>query len=369
MAADVSVRTTTSLRYRDDSTGDRIGWREITAVGDGTTLTSSTVPTRSVSRALTAYPADLLTSPLDVRSAAVRARPGGPAAADPLSGLAPPATAQRRGVDRLTASFTDLIGHPHLGLVVGFVALALAVALGAVHALAPGHGKTVMAAYLVSERGSLQQVVGIGLTVTATHTLGVLALGTTLSLSTTLAPERLYPWLGITSGLLLVSIGVSLLRTALRHRRQSAPAHEHGHGHLPHAHGHPHVHSHGGRPHSHVPLADPTISRRGLLMMGLAGGMVPTPSAVVVLLGAIALHRAWFGVLVVLAYGVGMATTLVGIGVLLSRARSRMSRTLQRRRRAGAALRLLPLMTASLIVLIGSVLTIRAGTSPYLHLP
>jgi ABC-type nickel/cobalt efflux system permease component RcnA len=118
-----------------------------------------------------------------------------------------------------------------------------------------------------------------------------------------------------------------------------------------------------------VPLADPTISRRGLLMMGLAGGMVPTPSAVVVLLGAIALHRAWFGVLVVLAYGVGMATTLVGIGVLLSRARSRMSRTLQRRRRAGAALRLLPLMTASLIVLIGSVLTIRAGTAPYLHLP
>jgi ABC-type nickel/cobalt efflux system permease component RcnA len=103
--------------------------------------------------------------------------------------------------------------------------------------------------------------------------------------------------------------------------------------------------------------------------MGLAGGLVPSPSAVVVLLGAIALHRAWFGVLIVIAYGAGMATTLVGIGVLLSRARTRVSRTLQQRQRAAAAFRLLPLVTASVIVLVGAVLTVRAGTSPYLHLP
>jgi nickel/cobalt transporter (NicO) family protein len=103
--------------------------------------------------------------------------------------------------------------------------------------------------------------------------------------------------------------------------------------------------------------------------MGLAGGLVPSPSAVVVLLGAIALHRAWFGVLVVIAYGAGMATTLVGVGVLLSRARSKMTRTLQQRQRAATAFRLLPLVTASVIVVVGSVLTVRAGTSPYLHLP
>jgi ABC-type nickel/cobalt efflux system permease component RcnA len=103
--------------------------------------------------------------------------------------------------------------------------------------------------------------------------------------------------------------------------------------------------------------------------MGLAGGLVPSPSAVVVLLGEIALHRAWFGVLIVIAYGAGMATTLVGIGVLLSRARTRVSRTLQQRQRAAAAFRLLPLVTASVIVLVGAVLTVRAGTSPYLHLP
>ena len=390
MVADVSVHGTTSLAYGDDSTGDRIGWREITVAGDGTTLLNSNVPTRSVSRALTAYPADLLSSPLDVRAAAVRARPGGPAAPDPLAGLAAPATAQRRGVDRLTASFTDLIGHPQLGLVVGFVALALAIALGAVHALAPGHGKTVMAAYLVSERGSLRQVCGIGLTVTATHTLGVLGLGIALSLSTTLAPERLYPWLGITSGLLLVSIGVSLLRTSVRRGNGRFRSHFEGHGHThteghshshsegqdhTHAHGdvhehnHGHVHSHGGRSHSHLPPTGPGVSRRSLLLMGLAGGLVPSPSAVVVLLGAIALHRAWFGVLVVIAYGAGMATTLVGVGVLLSRARTRMTRTLLTRQRAATAFRLLPLVTASVIVLVGSVLTVRAGTSPYLHLP
>jgi ABC-type nickel/cobalt efflux system permease component RcnA len=339
---------------------------------------------------------------LDVRSAVLQARPGGPTAPDPLAGLAAPTSAQRRGVDQLTASFTNLIGHPQLGFVVGLIALALALALGAVHALAPGHGKTVMAAYLVSEKGSLRQVAGIGLTVTATHTLGVLGLGVALSLSTTLAPERLYPWLGITSGLLLVSIGVSLLRGAIKRRQVQTHAHghadahshgdsdEHGHSHAdgqghdhPHAHvvenvagqaadhaaNQAHVHSHGGRSHTHLPPPGPAVSRRSLLVMGLAGGLVPSPSAVVVLLGAIALHRAWFGVLVVIAYGVGMATTLVGIGVLLSRARTRVSRTLQQRRRANAAFRLLPLATASVIVLVGSVLTIRAGTSPYLHLP
>src|SRR5207244_708695 len=132
----------------------------------------------------------------------------------------PPATTQSspgptsilpRGVDRATRAFTSLVSRQHLTVAFGILAVALALVLGAIHALAPGHGKTVMAAYLVGQRGSLRQAALIGLTVTATHTAGVMALGIVLTTSAVIAPERLYPWLGLASGLLLAAIGVSVL--------------------------------------------------------------------------------------------------------------------------------------------------------------
>ena len=232
----------------------------------------------------------------------------------------------RGGVDRVTAAFTALVGGRSRspGLVV--VALLVAVGLGAAHALAPGHGKTVMAAYLVGLRGTPRQAAAIGATVTVTHTAWVLVLGVVLSSSRAVASERLYPWLGLASGLLLAAVGFGLL---LRAR----PAHHH-HDH--HDHGQP-------------------LGLRGLVALGLAGGLMPSPSAVVVLLGGIALGRAWFGVALVLAYGVGMAATLTGIGLLLARLRARMDRRLQLP--AGSLLaragRLLPAVTASVIVVAG----------------
>src|SRR5205807_5099611 len=156
----------------------------------------------------------------------------------------------------------------------------LAIVLGAIHALAPGHGKTVMAAYLVGQRGSLRQTALIGLTVTATHTAGVLALGLALSASALVAPERVYPWLGLASGALLAVIGVGLLRRAVGARR------------------HRHAHSHA---HAHDDDNAPPVGWRALVAMGFAGGLVPSPSALVVLLGAIALGRAWFGIVLVIA--------------------------------------------------------------------
>jgi nickel/cobalt transporter (NicO) family protein len=392
MTGSLTVSRQTHISYQDRSDDGRVGWHEIIARGDQTTLAASDVPTTSVSRALTAYPKDLLSSPLAVKSATLVASPGGAAASDPLAGTdAPAGKEQRRGVDGLTVAFTDLVGRHQLSIGIGLLAVLLALVLGAFHAFAPGHGKTVMAAYLVADRGSLRQVSLIGLSVTATHTLGVLILGVLLSTFATFAPEKVYPWLGVASGLLLLSIGASLLRAAWRRRALwFAPPHEHEHPHdheHPHGHEHEHppehgelthahpaggsraavlerpttplVHSHGGRMHSHAPITDEPVRLRNLLSMGLAGGLVPSPSALVVLVGAIALHRAWFGVVLVVFYGAGMAVTLVGIGFLLSRLRGRFIRRVQPGSVLSRAFGTLPLLTAGLICVIGTVLAIR----------
>jgi ABC-type nickel/cobalt efflux system permease component RcnA len=324
-----------ALAYADANYQGRVGWREITAVGDRVTLDITDVPATSPSARLTAYPQDQLSSPLTQRTATLRYHPGGPPAP---TGDGATDGAARGGVDRATAAFAALVGERSGSAGFAVLALLVAVGLGAAHALAPGHGKTVMAAYLVGLRGSLRQAATIGATVTLTHTAGVLLLGLVLSTTGAVASERVYPWLGLGSGLLLTGVGVGLL---LRAR----PGHRHHH--RDHGHGHDHPHDHGveGRP----------LGRRGLVALGLAGGLVPSPSAVVVLLAGIALGRAWFGVALVLAYGIGMAATLTGVGLLLAQLRTRMDRRLGAPSGSLVARlgRLLPAVTASVIVLVG----------------
>jgi nickel/cobalt exporter len=355
-----------TLRYRDGNGDGRIGWREVTAAGDRTTLEAADVPARSPSTRLTAYPADLLRSPLDQDRATVRYRSGGPAL---QGGEAAPGRRRPAGVDRATAAFTALVARQHLTLGFALLAIALAGVLGAAHALAPGHGKTVMAAYLVGMRGSVRQAAVVGATVTATHTAGVLVLGAVLSVSQVLAPERVYPWLGLASGLLLAGVGATLLGRALRgarHGHTHAPPADPGGGHEPdtghqHEHEHPTGHAHG--PGGGAPTGVPRT--RSLVALGFAGGLVPSPSAVVVLLGAIALGHAWFGVLLVVAYGAGMAATLTGLGLLLLRARRTVDRRAALRRPgwAAAAGRVLPLATASLILLAGLVVAAQGAAA------
>jgi nickel/cobalt transporter (NicO) family protein len=335
---------TGSLAYTDTNLENRAGWREITAVGDRATLETVDVPPTSSSARLTTYPEDQLSSPLDQRAATLRYRPGGPpaptAAGPAAAGGSAPAPGSAAGVDRATAAFTALVGGRSLSPAFAVLALLLAVGLGAAHAVAPGHGKTVMAAYLVGLRGTLRQAATIGATVTVTHTAGVLILGLVLSTSRAIASERVYPWLGLGSGLLLAAVGVGLLVRA-------RTGHHHPH---PHGHGHDHDHHH----HDHGADGRP-LGRRGLVALGLAGGLVPSPSAVVVLLGGIALGQAWFGVALVVAYGLGMAATLTGVGLLLAHLRTRMDRRL--RLPTGSLLarvgRLLPAVTASVIVVVG----------------
>jgi len=350
-----------ALAYSDGNFTERVGWREITIRGDGTTLAASDTPATSISARLTSYPNDLLRAPLDQRSAAATYQPGGAHLAEGGAAPDPDQAATPLGVDRATRAFTGLVARQHLGPSFALVAIALALLLGALHALAPGHGKTVMAAYLLGLRGSLRQALLVGTTVTATHTAGVLALGVVLSASTAFAPERLYPWLGLASGLLLTAIGVTLLRRTM-------------HTHHQRSHPHPDAdagHRHQGTDHAPSPIAAHSaagavgrpLGWRSLVSMGFAGGLVPSPSALVVLLGAIALGRAWFGVLLVVAYGAGMAATLTGAGLLLVQARTAIDRRAAtpspRWGRLSGLIRLLPVASASVIVAVGLFLALQ----------
>lgn len=316
-----------TLVFRDLNFERRLGWKEIVAVAaDGARLVSSDVPSASTSDALRAYPADLLSSPLDTSSASVEYEPGeGPGTA--------PALATGRAEQASTGGFESLIARDDLGLGVILVSLLVAMFWGAAHALTPGHGKAIVAGYLVGTRGRPRHAVLLGLIVTVTHTAGVFALGlVTLLLSRFIVPERLYPWLTVTSGLLVVGVGAAVLVGRARHAR----AHHHHHDHH-----HPHDHGYG---------------RRGLLGIGIAAGLLPCPSALVVLLSAIALHRVGFGLALIVAFSLGLAATITAIGLLAVLARQAFGRLSL----DGRLMRALPAASAVVILAVGVGITVNA---------
>ncbi len=214
-----------------------------------------------------------------------------------------------------------------------FPAALIAAGLGALHALEPGHGKTIVAAYLVGSRGTPRHAVLLGLIVTAAHTAGVYLLGViTLYTSRWIVPEQLYPWLGIVSGLMIAGLASYLLL-----RAWTGEAADHGHE--------------PGRSHSHwfASLAKPrvaeaasvavaanqvpagenrgsNVSLRQLLVLGITGGMVPCPAALVVLLSALSLHRVGLGLFLIVAFSLGLAAVLIVIGLLMVYARKFMAR-------------------------------------------
>ncbi|GGX26616.1 hypothetical protein GCM10010297_54730 [Streptomyces malachitofuscus] len=363
---------TVDVRFRAAGAASGPGWREITARGDRMTLTASDVPASSLSRELSRYPEELLSSPADTRTAALRVRPGG-AALTGEEADAPASAVLPRGADRFTRALDDLVARRDL--TAGFAALALliAVGLGAMHALAPGHGKTLMAATAAARggRARLRDVLPMAASVTVTHTLGVVALGLLVTAGSAAAPSVI-AWLGVASGVLVTLAGATLVRRALRNRDHAHPhthEHPHAHGHdhdHEHRHSHGHVeHTHGGRTHTH-PTA-PTL--RGTILLGFAGGLVPSPSAVVVLVGAAALGQAWFGLLLVVAYGVGLALTLTAAGYAVVKAGSGVTRLLDRRPRWTAApwaalvRRGAPLGSAFVVVALGAGLVFRGAAS------
>ncbi|MDQ3988731.1 MAG: High-affinity nickel-transporter [Actinomycetota bacterium] len=358
-----------TVTFTDSFHEDRIGWREITAVGEGLRLPDAPVPARSVSDVLRNYPVDLLDNPLDIRRVTLETVPGEATAAGPNvpaveTGIAP--------LDRLASwvdrQFTRLVG-PELTPLVGGLAVLLSLVLGAAHAVLPGHGKTLIAAYLAGRRGTTRDALIVGGSVTVTHTATVLVVGLLLYAVTSLLGEDVIGWLATVSGLLVTAIGAALLRSALRSRRGGkvdtpepvlvGAGHGHGHGHG-HGDGHGHGHGHGLAPGGR-------LDRSTLFGMGVAAGLVPSPSALVVLLAAVGLSQTWFGIVLVLGYGIGMAATLTAVGLLLVRLRDQLEHRLahgwsnERLARLAAAM---PVLTAVLVLVVGLGLAARgvAGT-------
>ncbi len=431
------------VRFSDTSYAERIGWREIVVIGDGLTIAGvdgAPAPTAvDVSARLTSYPESLLTQPLDVRSVAFTVASGGaPAApfgapdAAPVTGNpgpggpgSSPEASTPAGGPLATASTTpaaggavpggvggdipDLFRVADLTPLVALASILLAMALGAGHALTPGHGKTLMAAYLGGTRGTVRHAAGLGLAVTVSHTLGILALAVLVTGAESALPaELVIRTVPLVAAAGFVAIGAWMVIAELRRRRRrvhlaatllrahddeharmhtagpaSGPGSDHGHQHEhdqgsghehDHGNGHghvhddggpvaadPHEHSHGGLHHSHLPADDRTISWRSLFVLGLAGGIIPSTSALIILLGTIVAGRAAFGIVLVVAFGLGMALVLGGVGAVMVVARERLER-LPSTSRLGPVAAQAPLAASLAVLGIGIWLTAQALT-------
>ena len=389
------------LDYRDQNFPGRAGWKEIIATADSNVqLTSSSVPDADRSRQLSDYPTDLLNSPPQQLTAQIGflAQSAPPAVASVKNTVAstkpleppPPEPAPAPRTDsslggssggpavQLTAnkqttprnSFTEMMATKQLSLSVVLLGLAVAIGLGAFHALEPGHGKTLVAAYLVGSHGTLKHALALGLIVTGAHTAGVYLLGAvTLYAAQYIVPERLYPWLGLISGLMIVVLGSVLLLRRYLGKDKLVPHHGHTHHSQDHPHHHEHDHAHGhqhGNHAHHRHEVNQAVSLKQLVTLGISGGIVPCPAALVVLLSAVSVQRIGLGLLLIVAFSVGLAAVLIAVGMLMVCARQFMSRFHGEGR---IVTRWLPLTSSAFIVLVGVGLTWQALLSTgFIHL-
>jgi ABC-type nickel/cobalt efflux system permease component RcnA len=391
-----------SLSYRDGNFPGRAGWKEIIAVAaPGVKLLSSSVPETDRSARLSDYPTDLLNSPPQQLAAQMRfavilppgrvdnfsaektlervqaAKPVVKPAITETALVRPtvvPALGQDWAIRRTVelrpnskatprSSFTEIMARKDLGLGVILAALAIAVGLGAFHALEPGHGKTLVAAYLVGSRGTFKHAFLLGVIVTASHTAGVYLLGAiTLYASKYIVPERLYPWLGAISGVMIALLGLILLARRYRGRDELLGHSHHHHGAHGHDHHHEHDHTHARHHHhgsheQHDHEVNQAVALKQLLALGISGGMVPCPAALVVLLSAVAMQRIGLGLLLIVAFSIGLAAVLIAIGMLMVYARQFMARF---QSEGQWTTRWLPITSSAFILLAGIALTWQA---------
>jgi nickel/cobalt exporter len=405
--------TPVSVRFRDDNYPERAGWKEIVAVNrSGASLINASVPANDRSLELTNYPTDMLDSPpqtleasLSIKAAPARMHDDNKSKLQASSGWLTTGSAvvygsvvlkaNKQGTPR--SAFTELISSNRTDVLFMAMAALIAAVLGGFHALEPGHGKTLVAAYLVGSHGKARHAVLLGAIVTAAHTVSVYALGIiTLYASQWILPEQLYPWLGIGSGLLVAGLGFTLfIRRYLAteshaeygHVHDHAESHPHTHDHShhdahadateshrhnwwgghvrarslgnlsahEHDHGRRHDHSHGGE--HGTSHAARSLSLGGLFALGITGGIVPCPAALVVLLGALAFHRVAFGLFLIVAFSAGLAAVLISLGLAMVYAGRFMSRF---GAQGPLTQRWLPLASSAVITVIGITLTLQS---------
>ena len=324
-----------NFNFENKNYPERIGWNEI-VVGrvSGVSVFNSTAFGSSITNELEAYPQQSLEAKLDERTAEFSA----------TTGTVPPNAAALENRDGHETApvqkdgFAELINVPEITPSIIIFGLLLAFGFGAMHAMSPGHGKAVVGAYLVGSRGTPKHAIFLGLTVTITHTLGVFALGfITLFASNYILPERIMPFLNFFSGLLVLFIGLTLFKNRLLATLgyQTGGHHNHAYDHThthedgEHSHGeygdqhhdgeeldHSHddlTHTHGGSTHTHLPPEN--VTWRSLLALGISGGLLPCPSALVLMLSAISADRIGYGLVLTLVFSFGLAATLTGVGL------------------------------------------------------
>jgi nickel/cobalt transporter (NicO) family protein len=406
------------LNFEDRNYPDRAGWKEIVITStDNTPIIQASHSGQDRSKALTEYPTDpTLTPPQDLRASiewhveapviVTKVVPI-PQPAAPITQAATP-TAPKPVAGEVTRGdyLSRMLSQKDIPFNVMLIGIAVAFAFGALHAKSPGHGKTMVAAYLVGSKGTMKQAAFLGGMVTLTHTISVFILGlVTLVFAKYLAPEKLVTWLGVASGISIVLIGASLFYKRLRalrkarahahhhdhaaahahahahglphshdhaeahvhgltnshdhdHHHDNAAAHAHAHAHgLPHSHDHDHAHDHhhdhGPHGHSHVPEGEVTL--KSLIALGASGGMVPCPSALVLLLIAISLGHVGLGLLLLVSFSLGLAGVLMAIGMLVIYAKQYLPDPVKTSQHP--AFRLIPVLSAFVIVCIGLIMT------------
>jgi nickel/cobalt transporter (NicO) family protein len=425
LPAALDATAPTTLVFADTSYPDRLGWREIVVTASRAHVSALDGSGRATdtSKRLTSYPAELVATPLADTTVTVAAEAGGPtlpawdlpdatpveaasvqvpiatgaavapgalpapAVAAPTTAPVALATAPAGAVPGGSgAELPSIFRTADLTPVVLLLSLATAAALGAGHALTPGHGKTLMAAYLVGTRGRPLHALGLGLSVSVSHTVGILVLAAiVVGAADILPPDLVVRAAPVVAAISILGIGSWMLLGEWRRRRSVAAhdqahaaqhdrgnAHDHSHDDGPaldHHHDraeHDGSHTHSGVRHSHLPPAGISISWRSLFVLGLAGGLIPSTSALLILLGSIAAGRPAYGFVLVVAFGVGMAVVLAGIGLAMVFARDHVDR-LPAGAGVGRARDLIPLVAAVLVFGFGIYLTAQAvGGAPTL---
>ena len=397
------------LHYADNNFQGHAGWKEIVAFSSAGELLRSSVPAIDRSGELSNYPTDLLNSPpQDLEASLVAVLQPSPSAASKkqisrtptlasassaetsrarppaqqVNNLVPPksaASAQSQATPSSASKsvdlhanlqrtprsrFTELIQAQHLSVWFLFMAALIAVGLGGLHALEPGHGKTIVAAYLVGSRGTARHALLLGLIVTVSHTAGVVALGAiTLCASRYIVPEQLYPWLGALSGVTIAGLGCYMLL-----RRLSGTASDHSH-----APGKSHLHwqfwksrnvNETETAKSDSSAQPPgTTSLTQLFTLGVTGGIIPCPAALIVLLSAVALHRIALGMFLIFAFSIGLAAVLIAFGMLIVYARHFM---LLIKMDGPLARKSLPVVSSGFITVLGVLLTLQSISAVHL---